>query len=250
MVVWPDVFNCFYCQKQYCGDHSLAENHQCPKVLAAKHVKGDYLRRKGVNITSGRFRIVCSNCGFSSQYYDIEDANQVRIDHIGEKNCPSNSVYLKQHNEDEKSDIEFETNANVSQDVSDIPQWMCDCLNEAKTIINTYHIDFECNEFLAKSTFELFIQTDKEYAFGYITLGRHPYYRIGIHKMLEDNTPENKRVIIIVLVHELLHALHPEWGHDKIRPTENLLANKAGYFDALRNMEIMYLSGKWKLCNN
>lgn len=129
-------------------------------------------------------------------------------------------------------------------------RWMCNCLQDAKMIINAYHKGYDCKEFLSKSQFELFIQLDKQYAFGYIGLGMHPYYPIGIHNALKEDTMQNRRMIIVVLVHELLHAIHPDWGHDWIRPEESKLANLAGLYDALRNLEVLFLSGKMSFCNN
>lgn len=129
-------------------------------------------------------------------------------------------------------------------------KWMCNCLNDAKMIINAYHKNYDCKEFLSKSQFELFIQLDKQYAYGYIGLGMHPYYPIGIHNTLKEDTMEIRRMLIVVLIHELLHAIHPDWGHDFIRPEEHKLANLAGLYDALRNMEILFVSGKMSFCNN
>ena len=123
--------------------------------------------------------------------------------------------------------------------------WMYDCLSVAKDIINKHHKD-ESN-FFSRSKFTLFIQTDREYAYGYID-GTDGDYKIGIHPSLSEFTSENKRMLVIVLVHELLHCIHADWGHEKINPEERNLANLAGYFDALRNMEVLYLSGKMRLC--
>lgn len=129
------------------------------------------------------------------------------------------------------------------------PDWMYDCLEEAKKIINTYHYDFDCKEFLENSEFRLFLQIDRPNAYGYIRLGLHPLYNIGIHKNMEKSTPENTKMVVVVLIHELLHALHPDAGHNEINPLERRFANKAGYYDALRNMEIMYLSGQMRFCD-
>ena len=87
-------------------------------------------------------------------------------------------------------------------------QWMCTCLHDAKTIIRAYHGE-EYREFLSIAKFELFIQQDKQYAFGHIQLGMHPYYPIGIHNALKEDTSRNRRMITVVLIHELLHAITP-----------------------------------------
>jgi hypothetical protein len=74
---------------------------------------------------------------------------------------------------------------------------------------------------------------------------------IGIHQILLEQNPQNERMLVIVLVHELLHAIHDRegWGHDKINPLERKLANLAGYFDALMEMENLAISGRMHLCN-
>jgi len=128
-------------------------------------------------------------------------------------------------------------------------QWMCTCLHDAKTIIRAYHGE-EYREFLSIAQFELFIQQDKQYAFGHIQLGMHPYYPIGIHNALKEDTSRNRRMITVVLIHELLHAIHPDWGHDRIRPAERVLAMRGNLFDAVHEMDILFLSGKMSFCNN
>ena len=128
-------------------------------------------------------------------------------------------------------------------------QWMCSCLHDAKTIIRAYHGE-EYREFLSIAQFELFIQQDKQYAFGHIQLGMHPYYPIGIHNALKEDTARNRRMITVVLIHELLHAIHPDWGHDRIRPAERVLAMRGNLFDAVHEMDILFLSGKMSFCNN
>lgn len=127
--------------------------------------------------------------------------------------------------------------------------WMCESLEKAKRIILKYH-KYDTREFFERSSFRLHIQLDIQYAYGYINLTRGPVYYIGIHNSLKEDTERNKRMLVVVLVHELLHAIHPDWGHDKIRPEEKRLANLGNYFDAIHEMGILFLSGKMSLCNN
>ena len=87
IIVWPEINSCAYCGNHFCEEHRIAEKHECPKVVAAKHINKDYLRRKGVNITTGSFKAVCKNCGFETRFIDIESANQERINHKRIKNC-------------------------------------------------------------------------------------------------------------------------------------------------------------------
>lgn len=104
-------------------------------------------------------------------------------------------------------------------------------------------------KYLEKCEFRIFIQTDKPNAYGYISLGTHPLYNIGIHKTLSQYDKRNERMVTIVLVHELLHAIHPEdENHSIVTPLEKVFANKAGYFDALREMEILAFNGKMRFC--
>jgi molecular chaperone DnaK len=127
--------------------------------------------------------------------------------------------------------------------------WMCECLNDAKSIISTHH-GFDSSEFFKRSSFILFLQLDKQYAYAYIGMSGGPVYHIGIHNALSENNQQNQRMLTVVLVHELLHAIHPDWGHDRINPEERRLANLANYYDALHEMEILFLSGKMAMCNN
>lgn len=127
--------------------------------------------------------------------------------------------------------------------------WMCDSLEKAKSIILQYH-QYDCSEFLSKAKFPLSLQLDKQYAYGYIHTTGGLFNPIGIHNSLKENTLQNQRMLVVVLVHELLHAIHPDWGHDKIKPEESRLANLGMYYDAIKDMEILFLSGKMCLCNN
>ena len=126
--------------------------------------------------------------------------------------------------------------------------WMCECLEEAKGVITEHHTAFDPS-FFDTARFELFLQLDMQYAYAYIVTGG-PVYPIGIHNSLKEPTRENRRMLVITLVHELLHAIHPDWGHNRINPEERRLANLACYFDTYREKEIKFLSGQMSICNN
>jgi len=243
-LVWPDINSCYYCQKNYCGEHRLAENHECPKVMAAKHIETDYLRKKGVNITTARFAVICKNCGFESEYEDIEKVNQIRIDHIKQSHCKSEMVKLRQHDDDKEDDEEF---IQKTYPTNQGNTWMYGCLEEAKQIIKNNHNAEGISEFFSEANFSIFVQTDMENAYGYIN-GNFPFYRIGIHQALEENTPESYKMVTVVLIHEILHALHDDWSESQVSGEENRLANLGLHFDAIRNLDVLYLSGKMKLC--
>ena len=147
-------------------------------------------------------------------------------------------------------DFQF-ASENVSQQYSQEYGWMCDCLSKAKNIIKTYHNDQEYSpQFFDNARFELYLQLDIQYAYAYIQMTGGPIYPIHVHNSLKEKTQWNQRILVVTFVHELLHAIHPDWGHNKIRPAERRLANLGGYFDVYHEMEIKFLSGQMSFCNN
>ena len=147
-------------------------------------------------------------------------------------------------------DYEFASPA-VSAEYSKDYGWVCGSLAKAIEIIKTHHNHPEYNpDFLDTARFEIYLQLDMQYAYAYIQLTGGPVYSIHIHNALKEKTDVNKKIMVVTLVHELLHAIHPDWGHNKIRPAERRLANLGMYFDGYREMEIKFLSGQMSLCNN
>lgn len=249
---WPAIYSCYYCQMVFCDNHRLPENHECPKVMAAKHIEKDWLRKKGVNITEGKYSAICRQCGYQSEYYDIEQANQKRIDHIRSSSCSSSNVQLRQHEEDRKADEKATEEIQTAESSQKVSEWMHHSLATAKDIIKRFHLFCDCDteSFFKSTTYDLYIQNDRQSAYAYINIIRGAsHFSIGVHPALSEQTPHNQRALVVVLVHELLHALHQDWGHDKINPQERLLANKSGYFDALVELERLAVSGKMRLCN-
>ena len=147
-------------------------------------------------------------------------------------------------------DYEF-ASPKVSAEYAKDYGWVCGCLAKAIDIIKTHHNHQEYHpNFFDTARFEIYLQLDMQYAYAYIQLTGGPVYPIHIHNALKDNSEQNNKILVVTLVHELLHAIHPDWGHNKIRPAERRLANLAMYFDAYREMEIKFLSGRMSLCNN
>lgn len=240
---WPAIYSCYYCQKVYCDKHRLAENHECPKVTAAKHIKKDWLRKKGINITSGKYAATCKQHGLTSEYCDIEEANQKRIIHIKENGCSPADVQLKEHEEDKAEDMKL---AGLASGQDTNTDWMKDCLDTSKNIINTHHNFCTCDTemFFSTTTYRLFVQDDKPNAYAYIRIEEgSTHFPIAIHPALAERSPENIRMLNVVLVHELLHALHQDWEEGKVKNAERNLANKGGYFDALQDLDRLGFSG-------
>lgn len=239
----PAIYSCHYFQKVYCDKHRLAENHECPKVAAAKYIEKDWLRKKGINITTGKYAAVCGQCGYKSEYHDIEQANQQRIDHIKGKGCSSKLVQLRQHEDGRAEDTKLVELATGQQTNTD---WMTDCLNTSKNIINTHHKFCTCDSvtFFRTTTYGLYVQYDKPNAYAYIHIDKGPpHFPIGIHPALAEKSPENMIMLNVILVHELLHALHPDWEEGKVNNAERNLANKGGYFDAQQDLDRLRFSG-------
>jgi hypothetical protein len=240
---WPAIYSCYYCQKVYCANHRLAENHECPKVMAAKHIEKDWLRKKGVNVTTGKYAVNCKQCGYSSEYHEIEEANQKRIDHIKGKGCPPNTVQLREREDDKAEDSKA---AELRTEHKNNTDWMAECLNTAKTCIKTHHNFCKCDAetFFRTTTYGLYVQDDKPGAYAYINIIKGSgHFPIAVHPALSDDNPQNRRMLNVVLVHELLHALHQDWEEDKVRYTEKILANKCSHFDALQDLERLGFSG-------
>ena len=96
---------------------------------------------------------------------------------------------------------------------------MYDCLDIAKGFINKHHKD---QSFFSDINLDLFILEDFIKTYGHIE-ERYPNFRIGIHPSLSGHTPENIRMLIVILVHQLLHAVYPNWTYDKISVEEKTL---------------------------
>ena len=63
--------------------------------MAARHIKGDYLRKRGVNITIGEYVVLCGACGYRSDLMLIEQANRLRMEHVRAGTCPESAVKLR-----------------------------------------------------------------------------------------------------------------------------------------------------------
>lgn len=152
----------------------------------------------------------------------------------------------------------------VTLTVRDTPYWLSDCLKDAQNMIVEHHQEkpddgnfIDCAKFFADKTFGVKIQNNGN-ASGDINLigdlPSQPSYKICIHDMLGYDARNNRRMVTIVLVHQLLHAIHPSRVHDStnvqngINKMEHEIANKASYHDALLNLESLYQSGKINRC--
>lgn len=142
--------------------------------------------------------------------------------------------------------------------------WLSDCLQDAKNAIVEYHDEKpeeqnlpDSGKFFTNKTFDLQIQNNGN-ASGDINLVKdlpsQPSYKICIHDIFKEDNRNNRRMVTVVLVHQLLHAIHPSRMHDSISGQRGInrmthdIANMSGYHDALLNLESLYQSGKVDMC--
>ncbi len=220
---------CKLCGYVYCRDHLSPQRHKCTMLENVEYVKADTF---------------------------------------------SSSIASQSQNELQLSSSTDTANINVEPSVKkvtsmtsnmDSPYWLSDCLEDAKNLIVEYHDEkpddksfVDCANFFAHKTFDVKLQNNGN-ASGDINLIRglpsQPLYKIFIHDSLKEDTRDNRRMVTVVLVHQLLHAIHPSRMHDftnvqkGINKLEHKLANRASYHDALLNLESLIQSGKMRLCN-
>lgn len=220
---------CKLCGYVYCKDHLSPQRHKCTMLENVEYVKADTF----------------SNSIISQSPNELQTPSSIDIVNINEDPIAKNVHSMT-------SDM-------------DSPYWLSDCLEDAKNLIVEYHDEkpddksfVDCTNFFAHKTFEVKIQNNGN-ASGDINLIRglpsQPSYKICIHDVLKEDTRDNRRMVTVVLIHQLLHALHPSRMHDLangqkgINKIEHELANRASYHDALLNLESLNQSGKIHLCN-
>lgn len=153
----------------------------------------------------------------------------------------------------------------VAAPALDASYWLSDCLKDAQNVIVEFHDErpddsnfADCAKFFASKSFGVKIQNNGN-ASGDINLIRdlpsQPSYKICIHDAFQDDTRDNRRMVTIILIHQLLHAIHPSRMHDSIpaqkgiNKMEHDIANRSRYHDALLNLESLHQSGNLSPCN-
>lgn len=109
-----DFFNgkkCKFCQNPYCFEHIQFEKHDCVKTTPTKYIRKTWLRKYLVNVSSGRYIVVCDECGYVSEISSLIDlADQERKQHIQTSGCDGKRVFLEEDLSDQKipSNIQLE----------------------------------------------------------------------------------------------------------------------------------------------
>lgn len=216
---------CKLCGYVYCTDHLLPQRHKCSMLENVEYVEAD-------------------------SYQNTEEQVPTRP----EKPTVS---------EDDHSDVEKVSIVTMPE--GGAPYWLTDCIHDAKGVIVDYHDEkpddknfVDCAKFFASKTFDIKIQNNGN-ASGDINvvkdLPSQPSYKIFINDVFTEDTRNNRRMVTIVIVHQLLHALHPSRPHDSMSGQKGInkvtheLANSASYHDALLNLESLHQSGRVSFCN-
>jgi hypothetical protein len=177
----------------------------------------------------------------------------------------SNELWMSPHIKNNNAESSVNKVTLTSSNMENNPYWLSDCLEDAKKLIIEHHDEkpddknfVDCVNFFANKIFDVKIQNNGN-ASGDINLIRglpsQPSYKICIHDVLKEDTRDNRRMITVILVHQLLHAIHPSRMHDftngqkGINRLEHELANRASYHDALLNLESLNQNGKIHICN-
>lgn len=117
-----DSFNCKYCQQKFCIKHRQAENHNCIKTRHTKYIRKTWLRKRGQNITSGQYIVVCDTCGYVSNLSSlIEYAGEELEYHVKTQGCTEKAIFL----EEDLSHEEVPRDVKSHLVLEDRPFWVC-----------------------------------------------------------------------------------------------------------------------------
>lgn len=88
---------CKFCGNRYCLEHIQLEKHQCVKTTPVKHLRKTWIRKYGLDISTGLYVVACDQCGFRSENGRMIDlADEDRKDHISKNGCDDKKVFLEQ----------------------------------------------------------------------------------------------------------------------------------------------------------
>ena len=94
-ISYLDSKPCKFCTLPFCMEHIQLEKHDCEKSKHVKYVRKRWLRKYGLNISTGKFKVVCDSCGYNSEFNLIEHVGKERENHIQESDCQGNMVFLE-----------------------------------------------------------------------------------------------------------------------------------------------------------
>ena len=114
---------CKFCKNLYCFEHIQLEKHECVKTTPTKFLRKTWLRRYNLNISSGKFIVVCDDCEYVSGYGSlIDEVGDERKYHIDNNHCNPKQVFL----EEDLSEEKVEKNIDLEKVVpTDRGFWVC-----------------------------------------------------------------------------------------------------------------------------
>lgn len=140
----------------------------------------------------------------------------------------------------------------MSQDIK-IPLWVEEIILEADAFLEKNHNDYANGEFFKRFRYYIEILDDPDWAWGQA-------YSYGIEDgltqcmfqvnptLLEEN-PKNKFRIKLLVIHSVLHLIHPSWKYDRIEKEEKRLAKKGKYWNELKKQDDLWYSNyQYRLC--
>lgn len=114
---------CKFCNNPYCFNHIQLEKHECAKTTPVKFLRKSWLRRYELNISSGRYIVVCDACGYVSELGSLIDmAGEERSYHIKTSGCDEKRVFLEEDLSHEKVSKDIKLEEVVP---SDRMFWVC-----------------------------------------------------------------------------------------------------------------------------
>ncbi|MDI1495943.1 MAG: AN1-like zinc finger protein [Cenarchaeum symbiont of Oopsacas minuta] len=122
-IAFPDDFTCKFCKRGFCVEHIQLENHECGKIEPVKFLRKTWLRRHNLNISYGRYIVVCDVCRYVSKVGSLIDfAGEERKNHIADTSCDPSKVFL----EEDLSSEKIQKNIDVEKIVpTDRKFWVC-----------------------------------------------------------------------------------------------------------------------------
>ena len=92
-----DRCTCKFCEEEFCINHIQLENHECRKITPVKYLRKRWLRKYGLNITTGKYKVVCDSCRYDSVMGEpIDMAGDKRKTHIDKNGCDEGKVFLEE----------------------------------------------------------------------------------------------------------------------------------------------------------
>lgn len=174
-----------------------------------------------------------------------EDAFKILSNNPRFKKLIEKFYYTSQNDIGKEHVVHTESAKSESEqlDIANNLHWIRNCLTKAKLILLEHH---NSGEIINKFSFSIFVQRDNPQVYAYIS-GDPPHFRIGIHPELSRESELTKRMLVVVLIHELLHTIYGT-QEGKVQYEEKILANRANYYDALVELENLALTGKMHFC--